>query len=225
MTELVIRNKEILRKLDHILTEVKKSKILFNKEETDKLRFYAPSDAPLRGEHYVSEEYFRNFAISNPKHKGFPVEHMSLPIDRITSAEEPVAAINEYVRADFVSELGANANALFNYYPPGGFVGWHTNENNSGHQFLFTWSQDGDGYFRYYDKQKDEIVHIPDVPGWQCRHYHFGQDEPDHCWHAAYTNSPRITVCVLFRWWDFPENKDMILGMKDDLIEEIQSEV
>ena len=76
------------------------------------------------------------------------------------------------VKYDFASQLGAHTSALLSYYPPGGFVGWHTNYDATAYQVLFTWS-DGNGYFRYYDMAKDEVVTIQDVEGWQCRHYYF----------------------------------------------------
>ena len=68
-------------------------------------------------------------------------------------------------------------------------------------------------------------VKIPDVAGWQVRCYHFGEEKEDHCWHSAYTNVPRITICALFRWWDKPHMKEQILAMKDQLIEDIESEI
>ena len=79
------------------------------------------------------------------------------------------------------------------------FVGWHTNYDANAYQVLFTWSETGEGFFEYYDKQKDEIVKIEDVPGQQCRHYYFGAgDEPDLHWHAAYTECQRITLAYKF---------------------------
>ena len=42
-------------------------------------------------------------------------------------------------------------------------MGWHTNYDANAYQVLFTWSETGEGFFEYYDKQKDEIVKIEDV--------------------------------------------------------------
>lgn len=220
MTELVIRNKEILKKLNYVKETVLNSNI---KELSKRYDMHFPDDAKTNGEHYITEQYL-NKHMNSVTHKGFPVEHYSSPIEHLIDKDPLIAEINQYAREDFISELGGNASAVFLYYPPGGFVGWHTNQNNSGHQFIFSWSEKGDGYFQYYDKQKQAIVKIPDQAGWQARHYHFGKEEPDHCWHSAYTNVPRITICVLFRWWDKLHMKDQILAMKDQLIEEIESE-
>lgn len=231
MTEVVIRNKNILAKLDYILQSSKKSPVLSydffdeSKENHQKDWSYTeiPAGARYEGEKYLQPNYLE-MHMADTEHEGFPVEYYSTPMENLSSKCDHLKKIREYVKTDFVTELGANSDSLFSFYSPGGFVGWHTNQNNSGHQFLFTWSETGDGYFQYYDKQKQEIVRIDDVPGWQCRHYHFGREEQDHCWHSAYTNCNRITVCVLFRWWDKPDLKDQVLEMKDQLIEEIESE-
>jgi hypothetical protein len=203
MTELVLRNKNILDQLEYVKSTIVKNQHVFNNSNA----LYSPSDAITDGEKYLSLDYLKKH-MSNPEGANHPMEHYSNPVE---------AAHKE--------NLGANDNAVFLYYPKGGFVGWHTNEANSGYQFIFSWSEKGDGYFQYYDKKTQKVVRIEDKAGWQARYYHFGKDEPDHCWHSAYTNVPRITICVLFRWWDKPHLKDQILAMKDHLIEEIESEI
>lgn len=223
MTELVLRNKEILSKLEHIKSKVLESELLNNPDQYEDIRSFEPKEARVDPEKFLSEDYLLK-NMNDPGHKGFPVEHSSLPVEAMSRKDPLVKEILNYSRGEFVSDLGANDNAVFLYYPPGGFVGWHTNQNNSGYQFIFSWSEKGDGYFQYYDKKKKEIVKLPDKSGWQARYYHFGKDEAEHCWHSAYTNVPRITVCVLFRWWDKPHLKEQILAMKDALIEEIESE-
>lgn len=233
MTELTIRNKDILSKLDYIKSGVLKTKLIENPEkffnnernsiERGRILTYTPDDAIFNPEKYLKSDYLVKH-MNDPDHKGFPVEYYSLPLDRLKSIDSNLEKIDDYARHEFIADLGANSSAVFLYYPPGGFVGWHTNQNNSGYQFIFSWSEKGDGYFQYYDKQKEEIVRLPDKSGWQARYYHFGKDEPDHCWHSAYTNVPRITVCVLFRWHDKPHMKKQILAMKDQLIEEIELE-
>tara|TARA_R100000951_G_scaffold24316_1_gene20516 strand:- start:64 stop:729 length:666 start_codon:yes stop_codon:yes gene_type:complete len=220
MTELTLRNKDILKKLDYVKTTVLNSNI---KELSKTKRMFSPSDAKENGEKYLTEEWLKKH-MNSVTHKGFPVEHYSTPIDNVQYSDPLIKEVNQYAREDFVSELGGNSSAVFLYYPPGGFVGWHTNQNNSGYQFIFSWSEKGDGYFQYYDKKTKEIVKLQDEAGWNGRYYHFGDDDPDHCWHSAYTNVPRMTICVLFRWWDKPHQKELILSMKDQLIEEIESE-
>ena len=222
MTELVIHNKDILNKLEYVRSTVFKSKAVDAAYRNAKLMF-SPSDAKVDGEKYLTEEYLSKH-MADPDHKGFPVEHCSFPIQRGMEDDPLLEEIYKFSCNDFISDLGANSSAVFLFYPPGGFVGWHTNQNNSGYQFIFSYSENGDGYFQHYDQQAKKIIVTKDQPGWRCHYHHFGKEPEDHCWHSAYTNEPRITICVLFRWWDKPHMKDQVLAMKDQLIEEIQSE-
>ena len=44
-------------------------------------------------------------------------------------------------------------------------ISWHNNANASAYNFIFTWSEHGDGYFDYVDTSTGEVVRIPDVKG------------------------------------------------------------
>jgi len=220
MTELVLRNQHILDQLEYVRSTVMNADV---EQYPEGFRFQ-PEDAQTKGESYLTKQWLDKH-MDDLEHYGFPVEHSSIPIEALRDKDPKLKEVLDFSRVGFISNLGANSSAVFLYYPKGGFVGWHTNQNNSGYQFIFSYSEKGDGYFQYYDKQKQEIVKIHDVSGWNARYYHFGEDEPDHCWHSAYTNVPRITICVLFRWWDKPHLKDQILAMKDHLIEDIESEI
>ena len=222
MTELVIRNKDILDKLEYVRSTVFNSKAVDPEYCKSKLHF-SPDDAKDDGEKYMSKEYlFKHMA--DPEHKGFPVEHCSFPIEHGMADDPLLEEVYMFSRTKFISDLGATSSAVFLYYPPGGFVGWHTNQNNSGVQFIFSYSQEGNGYFQHYDLEKREVVVTKDQTGWRCHYHHFGKEPDEHCWHSASTNEPRLTICVLFRWWDKPHMKDQILDLKDQLIEEIESE-
>ena len=212
MTELILRNKDILADLEKVRDAVYPNIHLLKDGVLNKSKGF--------DEKFMSEEYLKKH-MSDPEHEGFPLEYYSHPLKEYADFDE----ISKFAAGDFIANLGANSDAVFTYYPKGGGVGWHTNQNNSGYQFIFSWSEKGDGYFQYYDKKKEEIVKIPDVAGWQVRCYHFGEEEEDHCWHSAYTNVPRITVCALFRWWEKPHMKEQVLAMKDQLIEDIESEI
>jgi hypothetical protein len=213
MTELILRNKDILADLEKVRKAIQPNLHLLMD------RYLKPSHKDF-DERFMSEEYLKKH-MSDSEHLGYPTEFFSYTMSDQGNFKE----IDKFVRTDFITNLGANSDAVFLYYPKGGGVGWHTNQNNSGYQFIFSWSEKGDGYFQYYDKKKEEIVKIPDVAGWQARCYHFGVEEEDQCWHSAYTNVPRITVCALFRWWDKPHMKEQVLAMKDQLIEDIESEI
>ena len=224
MTEVTIGNKRILEKLDSFVDE------LFSIEgyNDPQYRVHDGEFALTNPEYYCSESWLRHKMENWESHIGFPDEHLSQPMTHMsTKNAEKFLALKEKIRSDFTVELGAMHAALTNYYPPGGFVGWHTNWNANCYQILFTWSKSGNGYFKYYDKEKDEIITIQDKPGWQCRHYYFGRkDEPDHhCWHAAYAGEERVTLAYKFTNNSIDDIMDQQARMlRDQLIEEIESE-
>lgn len=225
MSEVVIRNKEFLEVLNGFSEEML-SKPSYNDE-----RFwtYVDLEDVDKGEYYCSREYLDECLSRSPELVGPPDRYFAQPIAKMVREEPQLwGDFMQRVKYDFAQELGAHTSALLSYYPPGGFVGWHTNYDANAYQVLFTWSETGDGYFEYYDKKKDEIVRIQDVPGWQCRHYYFGaEDEEDlHCWHAAYAGCQRITLAYKFVNGGSVNNPEdaQARAMRDMLIEEIETE-
>lgn len=224
MTEVTIRNKNLLNRLNGFVDE------FFSIDDYDNSKYQVSSspDHSANPEYYCSREWLDHMLNNWESHSGFPEQHMAQPITKMVQEDpDKFTAFRDKVKRDFTVEIGAAHSALLNYYPTGGFVGWHTNWNANCYQILFTWSKSGNGYFKYYDKQKDEIVTIQDKPGWQCRHYYFGRkDEPDHhCWHSAYAGEDRITLAYKFvnNSINHPDNAHAIF-LRDQLIEEIESE-
>lgn len=76
------------------------------------------------------------------------------------------------------------------YYPPGGFIGWHTNENIPWHNAICTYSSTGSSFFEY--KVKDNIIRIDDLQGWSVKYLKWGKETP--VWHRAVANDQRITI-------------------------------
>ena len=117
-------------------------------------------------------------------------------------------------------KLMLRKNALFAVYPPGGYISWHNNANASAYNFIFTWSESGQGWFKYWDIEKQEMVVFKDKPGWQCKAGYFGSyQDPHHtlCYHAARTDCLRMTVA-------FTLTKDeMGIQLQDQIIEEISA--
>lgn len=213
MTEVVIKNTDFLNKLEKIRTTLFSLETFGDK----KYNFYGPKDAITRGEFYTSDEFLSDI-LAREKDYGYPVEHFSQPIGN--AADQSPEIFKQFynsVKYDFALELGSIANALFNFYPPGGFVGWHNNWNAAAHQILFTWSETGNGFFKYQDNETGNIIKLEDKPGWQARHYRFEQKEEKRCWHAAYTSCRRITLA-----YKFSLDNSIIL---DELLEEIQETV
>lgn len=227
MTEVVIRNEELLETLNGFVQEFYALDGHLLRECWD---YDTEEDLGL-GEYYTSEEYLRECLWRGWKGDliGPPEKHFAQPVRKMIKKRpnEGWEQFQEKVKYDFATQIGAHTSALLSFYPPGGYVGWHTNWDANAYQILFTWSLDGNGYFRYYDKSTNEIVTIPDVPGWQCRHYYFGaKEEPEHhCWHSAYTMSDRITLAYKFvngTKANVQKDKQAIY-LRDMLIEEIET--
>lgn len=224
MTEVVIRNQQFMDRLNEISDE------LLNTPNHCQEKYWAQhsKEATTAGTRYTEEEYLRE-CLASDKLIGAPEKHWAQPIAKMCMEDPHLWEDYKHrVKFEFAKEIGAHTSALLSYYPPGGYVGWHTNWDANAYQILFTWS-DGKGYFRYYDQEKDEIVHLPDVKGWQCRHYYFGSEkEPENlCWHSAYSGGERITLAYKFvnNGVANGDTKDTQAKlMRDMLIEEIESE-
>lgn len=222
--EVQIRNRELIEQLDGFIED------FYSIEGYDDPvhHMFAPQDAPQNGMRYTNDDNFYLQRARGDEHSGFPEQHFSQPVGNMAKEDpEKFHDISWRVKKQFPAILGVHSNALFNYYPPGGFVGWHTNWNANAYQILFTHSKTGNGYFRYFDEKTKEIVTIDDKPGWQCRWYYFGHlDEPEHhCWHAAYAGCDRITLAFKFVNNRIGSEKDRkAIFMRDQLIEDIEEE-
>ena len=124
------------------------------------------------------------------------------------------------INSEMQEKLCTKHNALCVMYPPGGYISWHNNANASAYNLVFTWSETGDGYFKYIDGETKEEIVMQDVSGWQCKASYFGAyDEPAHklVYHTASTDCWRITVSYIFN------REELSLGIQEDVIEEIKS--
>lgn len=223
MTEVVIRNKDLLKTLDGFVED------FFSREGYDdpKYHVYSNEKDKSNGEFFCSEEYLTE-CLSRDILVGVPDKHFAQPISKMVREDpEKWKSYMQRVKYDFAAEIGAHTSALLSYYPSGGFVGWHTNYDASAYQVLFTWSKSGNGYFRYRDNDTGEIVSIQDKAGWQCRHYYFGpEDEPENlCWHSAYAEEDRITLAYKFCGYGRNDPRDQqARDLRDLLIEDIETE-
>lgn len=176
-------------------------------------------------EYLASEEFLRENLLPNwEQHIGYPESFRFIGVEKLAEKNDSFRDYYQWGKYSLPTEIGTTSNALFSHYPADGLTGWHTNWNANAYQILFTWSETGDGFFSYYDKQKDEVVTIEDKPGWQCRWYYFGRkDEPDHhCWHTCYTRCRRMTLAFKFSNRGLHHEADvMARHLRDELVDEI----
>lgn len=77
------------------------------------------------------------------------------------------------------------------WYPPGGYMSWHTNLRKPGWRMYLTNAQSpGMSFFRYREPKSGRIVTSMDHE-WDCRLFQIRTDAP--LWHAVYSQTDRFS--------------------------------
>jgi len=199
--DIDIQNTEFL----DILNEYKD--ILLKREEGDDTPFIAKEmligHKDEEAEKWISDEYMHQIIGMGREHDGFPrvlKGFTGLKHEGGDMRGKIIKDASRTLNTKLMEFLSCRNNALNACYPPGGFISWHNNANAKGYNIIITYSENGNGWFDYWDIEKQERVRIQDVPGWQAKMTYFGPyDDPDKlCYHAAYTDDYRITVAFVF---------------------------
>lgn len=181
---------------------------------------------------YTSTEYFEHIKGLGRGHSGFPdfmcaYSFGSNGLNFAPNAGQKPDAVMNVISSFYnkiQTQLMLKRNALFTVYPPEyGFIGWHNNANASAYNFIFTYSETGEGYWRHYDPVKKEMVTIPDVQGWQCKAGYFGayEDGDDKIvYHTARNTGKGLRMTIAF----VLDRSEISSGMQDWVIEDIRAE-
>ncbi len=226
-----VRNEELIEILNETL-EIRKSD--FGKFEK---YVYCTGDPDPSGK-WIDDDYLKNVIGMGREHSGYPEEFHGYEM-RMNSKDhkffknEPHEAVTDELEFrksthkkltsfydKIMNWMGCRNNALHAIYPPGGYISWHNNANAAAWNLIFTWSETGEGYFKYWDVEKKEVVYMQDKPGWQCKAGYFGHyGEPDKVfYHAASTKCWRHTVSYCF------DRSETSREFREDLLNEISSE-
>lgn len=85
------------------------------------------------------------------------------------------------------------------WYPPGSFMGWHTNQRAPGWRlYLTVASSPGKSFFRYRDPESGTIKTSWDR-GFDVRLFRVGDEQP--LWHSVYSETDRFSFGFLIRPW------------------------
>lgn len=181
---------------------------------------------------YTGQEYFEQIKSEGRGHDGFPAFVTSYSFNQGYRFDPHNPHIDRKIAevADHHSRLMTNVqtafnlkkNALFSVYPPGGYISWHNNANASAYNFIFTYSETGDGWWKHWDPVNQKMIHIPDVKGWQCKAGHFGayEDGSDKLvYHTARNGESGIRMTIAF----VLDRSEMSLGLQDWVIEDIHA--
>lgn len=152
--------------------------------------------------HATSDEYLHEAFTRPLKDYGFPRSSWGLGLTQgvYVGKDEKIfsPAITSSMRIG--KYLGVQRNALIMSYPDNGYIGWHHNGNAPGHNILFSYSQDGDGGFYYWDYELKKIVEIKDEIGWNVKVGYYPNEvkEPNRVyWHMAKTKKQRVSIAFV----------------------------
>lgn len=189
---------------------------------------YNPEDA----EYYTSEEYFHKIRDMGREHNGFPevICGYSFGANGLHFTKDAGSLIDESGRRIFSfyekiqTQLNLKRNALFSVYPPeNGFISWHNNANASAYNFVFTYSETGEGYWQHFDPIKQEIETIPDKKGWQCKAGYFGsyEDGADKVvYHTARNTGKGLRMTIAF----VLDRSELSSGLQSWVIDDIRAD-
>ena len=184
--------------------------------------------------YYVGEKYMQEIVDQGTKHEGFPDEmvgynfklseksHMIFERDADPVFKRDFTHMLRDLNAKMMNFLSVKHNALAAIYPPGGFISWHNNANAPGYNLVFSYTENGTGWFDYIHPETKEVIRCQDKPGqWTCKAAYFGPyNEPENVlYHAASSEDEwRITVSYVFDW------SEAAADFREMVLEDIASE-
>lgn len=107
--------------------------------------------------------------------------------------EEVDRSVSTKIRQAFNLGGGMNiVNSGHFWYPPGSFMGWHTNSGAPGWRIYLSYAEEpGKSFFRYYDDERDELITSLDDQ-WSVRIFEIRKDRP--LWHSVYSETHRFSL-------------------------------
>jgi hypothetical protein len=91
----------------------------------------------------------------------------------------------------FNGSLSITASGHF-WYPPGAYMGWHTNSGAPGWRMYISHAEEpGKSFFRYRDPDTQKIITSLDDE-WNVRLFEIRRDKP--LWHAVYSDTNRFSL-------------------------------
>ena len=183
-----------------------------------------------KSDKWTNHEYMHKIMAMGRKHNGFPECSCSYSYSQgqLKFSENAGESVGEvaYHQEKFLREIqtvfNLKRNALFSVYPPGGFISWHNNANASAYNFIFTYSETGDGYWEHWDTKEKKVTRIQDVKGWQCKAGYFGAyEDPEErlVYHCAQNGKSGLRMTVAF----VLERSELSSGLQEWVIEDIHS--
>ena len=192
LSKFTIKNKNVLNILEDFRYTYRD---LYQPEITNNCLF---TEMKGMGDHYTGEDEMHRIIDMGEEHDGAASTSFCYAIkpDHYNGTHpEEYAKTWHNLNNGLTEELGVQNSALSTLYPADGFIGWYNNANASAYNLIFTWSEHGDGWFKYVDPKTQEVVTIQDDKGWNLKAGHFGEyGSGDVVYHSAKTNCYRMTL-------------------------------
>jgi len=201
MREVLLRNKEILNRLNGFINTINSLDIRLLDIKERNIGNQVPAEK-LNKHYATSKDYLQRVLnkASENRFEGPPeiIKGIDIGVLYGSPIEGPWRDFADDVKYNFARELGVQQNALCCYYPPDGYIGWHDNRDAPGYTVLFNWSKGGDAFYRYRDWKTGEVHTIDDRPGWTCKTGWYGPGDKS-TFHCAMTNEPRWSIAFYAR--------------------------
>ena len=149
--------------------------------------FYEFSDLVLKeiGDMHILER--GDFTLDFNSSTALPKAFKCIPLEDYDFSTPNIVEKFREIQDHFKIEYNVESNISV-LYPPSGFIGWHTNANQNRYNAICTFSETGDGEFRYFE---DNTKIVKDIKGWTVKQSEwFNESIP----HMAFTNCNRITI-------------------------------
>lgn len=184
MQKIDIKNKDIINLLNNFSS-------WFEILDKSKIKISGKQD---KKDYYTREEYFKT--INQKNHIGFPEIAHGVDLAKSESTSIDLRDRIRKIDEEFNNILSAKHCAVKMYYPKDGYMGWHNNHNASGYNILFSYTKNGNGYFRYKDPITLETVTMHDSPGWTGKVGYYGslKEKDKLYWHCARAYEDRLTL-------------------------------
>lgn len=175
-------NSELIEILDEFIE-------WFYSQDLTQLKYKGEADET---EYYTSQEYYDS--IDWETHIGFPLSSHGVDLCDFGATPDSWREKVRKTQTKICNILSAKITALLIHYPPNGYIGWHDNRNCPGYNIIITHTQNGNGFFRYFEDGK--IITVKDEPGWNIKYGYYGnfEEKEKQFRHCAHTKEDRFTL-------------------------------
>ena len=143
----------------------------------------------------TSDDYLKKIISLNKDHDGLPNAFYGYQAKNFKDNNSEYEKDFSNLTNKMSFFLNSARSALWAIYPPKGYIDWHNNANSPGYNIIFTYSETGEGCFKYYHGSAEQKVTIHDKKGWSFKAGYFGNyEDKKPLYHCASTDCWRITV-------------------------------